>query len=247
MSMAEIFPMLIYLKKGLWFFLVCLALLLAYVLLILITSYFPVNTDFSSENEDGIAIYVLSNGVHTDLVLPSKHALKDWNAFFRETFEKTNVREGKFTAFGWGDKGFYLETPTWADLKFSTAMKAMFFLGESAMHVSFYDTMHEHEYCKKIVLSKVAYMRLCAYIHESFKTANDKFLLIPGASYGHNDVFFEAQGSYSFAYTCNSWTNEGLKKAGVRTSLWTLFDKPILHHCEKISVSQPEKSKENLK
>ena len=48
-----------------------------------------------------------------------------------------------FVGLGWGDKGFYLETPTWADLKTSTALKAVSGYNTTAMHVTFYKEMQE--------------------------------------------------------------------------------------------------------
>ena len=61
-----------------------------------------------------IDIYILTNGVHTDLVLPIKTPEIDWS---REIpFENTRSKRTDFNylSFGWGDKGFYLDTPTWA-------------------------------------------------------------------------------------------------------------------------------------
>lgn len=71
-----------------------------------------------------IAIYILTNGVHTDLVVPVRTEQIDWSA--RIPFSNTTGKDttAQWLAFGWGDKGFYLETPTWADLKASTAFKA---------------------------------------------------------------------------------------------------------------------------
>jgi hypothetical protein len=54
-----------------------------------------------------------------------------------------------YLAFGWGDKGFYLNTPEWADLKVSTALNAAFGLSSSAIHSTFYKKLRENETCKK--------------------------------------------------------------------------------------------------
>ena len=50
---------------------------------------------------------------------------------------KSKDSTAEYLAFGWGDKGFYLDTPEWSDLKASTAFKAAFALGNSAMHTTF--------------------------------------------------------------------------------------------------------------
>ena len=52
-------------------------------------------------------------------------------------------------SIGWGDKGFYLDTPTWAELKLSTALIAGFGLGNAALHITYYDEIAEDDltYC----------------------------------------------------------------------------------------------------
>ncbi|WP_392419790.1 DUF2459 domain-containing protein [Capnocytophaga canis] len=94
-------------------------------------------------------IYIYTNGMHTDLVVPIKTEIIDWSQkiLFENTLSKKT--DYQYVGIGWGDKGFYLETPTWADLKISTALKAAFWLSESAMHCTFYDKIIENEDCKK--------------------------------------------------------------------------------------------------
>ena len=183
-----------------------------------------------TENND-IAIYILTNGVHTDLVLPIRNEYIDWSKIVR--FENTTGNDtlAQYIAFGWGDKGFYLETPTWADLKFSTAFKAAFALSTSAIHATFYKQMHEDKTCVKINISKEQYLRLIAFIQKRFDTdANGEFIhIVTNANYGKNDAFYEAKGRYNLFYTCNTWANNGLKSCGQKACLWTAFDTGIFY------------------
>lgn len=134
-----------------------------------------------------------------------------------------------FVGFGWGDKGFYLETPTWADLKCSTAFKAMFFMGTSAMHVTFHKEMTTGNQCRKIWISKQHYTELVAYIEHSFQKEKNQFIYIPGHAYGQNDGFYEAKRRYNLFYTCNTWANDGLKSGHLKACLWTPLDKGIFY------------------
>lgn len=179
-----------------------------------------------------ITVYILTNGVHTDLVVPIKTAEIDWSKEipFENTLSKrTNFQ---YLSVGWGDKGFYLDTPTWADLKVSTAFCAAFWLGESAMHCTFYDKMEESKDCKKIILTREQYLSLIAFIKKKFDRDRNRnpILIKTNAVYGKNDAFYEAKGSYSFLYTCNTWTNNGLKTAGQKAALWTPTDIGIFQH-----------------
>lgn len=179
-----------------------------------------------------ITAYILTNGVHTDLVLPIKSAEIDWSKEI--PFENTRSKrtDFKYLSVGWGDKGFYLETPTWADLKVSTAVKAAFWMSESAMHCTFYDKMTEGEDCEKIMLTKPQYLSLISYIKNKFdRNQNGKPILIKtDAVYNSNDAFYDAQGSYSFLNTCNTWANDGLKAAGQKAAFWTPTDTGIFQH-----------------
>jgi len=190
-------------------------------------AYIPSNPDFRQCEKDAIEIYILTNGVHTDIVVPLRNDIKDFSMFVNPAFTKSKEPDYNYAAFGWGDKGFYLETPTWADLKFKTAFKAMFFLSESAMHVSFYKRLKEDKSCRKICITSDSYRKLISYIENSFDATDNIPKLIEGASYGNNDLFYDAKGTYSMFYTCNSWANSGLKAAGLKACLWTLFDKGI--------------------
>ena len=180
-------------------------------------------------------VYILTNGVHTDLVFPVKSKEVDWSE--KIPFENTLAKDStmKYVGLGWGDKGFYLDTPTWAELKFSTAFKAAFWLGESAVHATFYQQLKEGEDCKKINLSTEQYQKLIKYVDDAFeKDASGNYIFVKtNAVYDKNDAFYEAKGSYSFLFTCNTWANDGLKISGQKAAFWTATDKGIFQHYQK--------------
>ena len=181
-----------------------------------------------------VDVYIFTNGVHTDLVVPVKSSEIDWSKeiLFGNTLSKRT--DFKYLSIGWGDKGFYLDTPTWAELKVSTAVKAAFWMSESAMHCTFYDTITEGQDCKKLMLTREQYRDLITFIRGKFdRDGNGKPILIKtDAVYGKNDAFYDAKGSYSFLDTCNTWTNNGLKAAGQKAALWTPSDRGIFQHYE---------------
>jgi len=177
-----------------------------------------------------VAIYIKTNGVHTDIVVPVKNDAIDWSreVLFSNT-ALTDTSNIQWLAMGWGDKGFYLETPTWNDLKFSTAFKAAFALSTTAMHTTFYSNLVENKSCKKILISNAQYKRLVNYIHESFKQQENgqPIPIVTNANYNNADAFYEGTGHYSLFKTCNSWANAALKSCGQRACWWTAFDTGI--------------------
>lgn len=219
-------------KKLLKYFAIFILSLFAYLLIVTLLSFVSVNEDVA-ENHGEIPIYILTNGVHTDIVLPIKNDYHDWSTQLKFEHTKSKDTTYQYVALGWGDKGFYLETPTWADLKASTAIKAASGLSTSAMHVTFYKHLKENQSCKKLQVSLENYKKLIAFINESFQTKSGEFLKIEtNAVYGKHDVFYEANGSYSLFYTCNSWANQVLKSANQKAALWTISDNGIFRHYE---------------
>ena len=79
----------------------------------------------------------------------------------------------------------------------------------------------------KIAISDEQLKSLNTLINKSFK-GNGK-TIISNAGYGGNDEFFEATGSYSCLYTCNTWVNSTLKKSGIKACLWTPFDSALIN------------------
>jgi uncharacterized protein (TIGR02117 family) len=211
---------------------VLVAFLLLYVVAAWSLSRITVPAEGSGEQE--VTVFILSNGVHTDIIVPVRTSEMDWTQDV--SFAHTNGRDSTsaWVGFGWGDKGFYLETPTWGDLTARVAFKAMFGLGNSAMHATFHHRVQEGPLCKRLTMSRAQYRRLAAYIRNSFALdAQGRTQLIStDANYGSTDAFYEGVGSYSLFHTCNSWTNEALKAGGQKACWWTPMDTGILQHYE---------------
>lgn len=176
-----------------------------------------------------IYIYVQSNGIHTDVCLPAHSGVVNWNEFI-PTDPYGETGDGSFIAIGWGDKGFFLDTPTWAELKVSTALNAAFLPSETAMHVMYCEEPNPDEVKVKVYLSKKQYKALVNYVKESFRQSNHKVELIANRGYTESDNFYEANNTYHLFRTCNRWTNGALKAANVRTGLFALFPHGILSH-----------------
>jgi len=207
-----------------------LSFLIVYVVSAFLLSRITVNEAAENQTED-VVIYIKTNGVHTDIVVPYKNEIKDWSAQIKIEHTQAKDTTAKFVALGWGDKGFYLDTPEWSDLKASTAFNAAFALGSTAIHTTFYTVITENKNCVKIAISKENYQKLITYIEDSFQyDGNDNPMFIPATTYGKNDSFYEAKGKYSLFHTCNSWANEALKKANQKAAFWTVTDSGIFCH-----------------
>ncbi|UTN04407.1 TIGR02117 family protein [Flavobacterium bizetiae] len=215
------------LKIALKIFLVFLGFILIYLIAVFSLSKITVQQEPNTKPE--VEIYILTNGVHTDIVMPTKSDQIDWSQKVQFANTKAADSTYKYLAMGWGDKGFYLETPEWSGLKASVAFKAASGLSNTAIHATYYKSLKEGDDCKKMMISKEQYDRLIQYINNSFqKDASGNFFPIKtDANYGKTDAFYEANGSYSLFHTCNTWANSALKASGQKCCFWTATDSGI--------------------
>lgn len=205
----------------------------AYLLFSVVSKYITVNNDYVAPKE-GIEVFIVSNGVHADICLPLIKNDSLWTKYFDLESFKTLHSQPKYISFGWGDKGFYLDTPTWADLTAKTAINAAFLPSGTAIHVSYLkDKPKLSENIKSFIVSKSTFKKIQNYIVSYVKLKENKSQLIDCCRYPNvHDNFYEANGSYHLFRTCNVWTNQVLKEAGVKTSIWTPFDSGVLHQFE---------------
>src|SRR3954467_4963519 len=77
------------------------------------------------EPEDGITIYVATNGIHTGLVLPARAEGVDWSPLVRPDHIADPRYAGRWLWFGWGERDFYLNTPTWREVSPRTVVHAL--------------------------------------------------------------------------------------------------------------------------
>jgi uncharacterized protein (TIGR02117 family) len=208
-------------------FLAGLGLFIAgYMLFALLVPKIPVSGN--PDPEGNITVFILTNGVHTDIVVPRQNELHDWTPMVppRHTLSGDTL---DWIAFGWGDKGFYLETPTWADLKFSTAFRAAFWMGTAAIHATHYRSVAAGPRSRALQQNPAQYQALVDYITNSFQMATDgrPDHISTDAVYGKYDAFYEARGRYNLFYTCNSWANDVLRVADQRRALLAFRDVDI--------------------
>lgn len=204
-----------------------LFLLFALYALVVLVGLIPVNNDFQP-TDDGVEIMVTSSGVHADFVLPMRNETVDWSQQLRPGDFAGDVSGATRVSVGWGNKEFYMDTPTWADLKAGTVARALFWPSPTCMHVFMWDEGTLPADARKTRISPEQYRRLVEYIRGTFRRdEGDRFICVKGRGYGPNDAFYEAHGSYHAFNTCNCWVGRGLKVAGVRTGWYTPLPKTV--------------------
>lgn len=171
------------------------------------------------EPAQGIEIMVATNGVHTELVLPLVTVVKDWRGDFPATDIAASAEPYTQVAVSWGEREVFLNTPTWADLRLSTALGALVG-GDALLHVSHYVRPAPDADFRPLRLTPAQYARLVAAVQKVVRPPERR---IRHRGYFGNDVFYDAPGRYRWNNTCNQWTSDMLAAAGVRTGWWTPF------------------------
>lgn len=207
-----------------------IGLLIAYALFAVVLGLIPLNRNFVPAN-NGVKIFVTTNGMHADLVLPVQSDVIDWRAEYPPPlFPRVDERAG-YIAIGWGSRAFYLNTESWSDLSAQTAAEALSGVGRSAMHVEYLPPPQPGTDVITLNLSTEQYRELVAYIREhAIRDAGAHPVVIAGRHYNKHDAFFEASGTYSALTTCNEWTRRALSRAGVRVPAWAPLDTALFYH-----------------
>ena len=189
-----------------------------------------VNTDFAPM-QDGVPIGISSNGIHANLHFPVDVLGVDWTDVFPlDTFPHPPWQP-ETVSFGWGNRDFYLNTPTWADMDPWVGFLSIIGIGGTALHVAYWPPLREGDYYVVVHVSPDAYHALADHVRRTIEpddTGNP--VQIPGYSYAGNDRFYEADGTYSLFATCNEWVRRGLADAGIRTGVWSPFPAALLDH-----------------
>jgi uncharacterized protein (TIGR02117 family) len=194
-----------------------------YFVLAWVLSSLPTTSTRKKQAQD-VAIWVRTDGFHTEIILPTQNEQKDWSEHIHF------ASKPPYLAFGWGDRGFYLGTPDASDFQVSLAFKALFYLGTSVVHLTYYNELTENKQCKRLWLSAQAYKKLVQFIEDAFATDGvGKPIPILQHTYGKRHLFFEARGRYSLFYTCNTWVGSALKACDKQTCIWTPFASGIFY------------------
>jgi uncharacterized protein (TIGR02117 family) len=157
---------------------------------------------------DGVTIHVIAAGWHTEIDLPVRAIHDPLRAVAPE------FPGARYLSFGWGERNYYMaRAPTVGD-----AMSALF-PGPAVLLVTpLYLPPRESRASAEVFelgLSTAGLDRLSSYLWAAFDKSGDGTPRRLAAGPAPGSVFYAATGTYSSSYTCNTWTAEGLRVAGI--------------------------------
>ncbi|MBB3589837.1 uncharacterized protein (TIGR02117 family) [Rhizobium sp. BK529] len=173
-------------------------------------------------------ILMLSGPIHTDIAIPLDDRLRMSFAFLEDAGIPVSDPAAHWLIFGWGGRSFYLETPTWADLKPMPVFRALT-IDRSVMHVDVAGDISEtHPAVTVLIVDGERFEQLLGFVDDSFIRENGTVLPIGDRGYGDYDRFFEAKGYFNALFGCNTWTASALRTGGLRTGSWNPLPQTLI-------------------
>lgn len=197
---------------------------LGLVVVLTIAAITPRQWHIPPSHDCRFTIYITSDGMHTNFFVPIQTSVYDWSQQLDlEAIGRDPATDYRYLQFGWGDRIFYMGTPSWKEFRLTNALRALFYWhNSSAIFVKGHATPPQagHESITCLRLSQTDYLALMHFLQTTFQTDAQGRVTRLGSGQDGNSSFYAATGFYSILRTCNSWTAEGLRAAHVNTPLW---------------------------
>ncbi len=219
--------------------------------LLSIATVTPRKWTFSQTDPCEFTIYLTSDGFHTNFIVPVETTAYRWQDHLNlDAVGGQPASTYRYLQFGWGDRRFYMETPSWDQVKPTEALRALFYWdNDSAIFVKGHPQVPQYpnEQLKCLRLGRTDFLALMNFIDGTFRVSADGSKQRLGSGQDRESSFYAANGSYSVLKTCISWTADGLRAANVNTPLWGGLATPIMQQVrngcecgptERISSSQ---------
>jgi uncharacterized protein (TIGR02117 family) len=166
-------------------------------------------------------VYLCASLAHTDIMMPSRAPLMDWGSVF-PAVAPPGLPSQTYLAFGWGDLRFFRETPTWGDVRISTALGALAGQHDTALRVVAVNPPEHNPACLRLRIDRAGRQALIDHIRATL------LLDAAGQPQSQRDgtqlqAYYLAKGRYSALRTCNQWAAEALGAAGLPHAFFAPF------------------------
>ena len=206
-------------------------IVLLYLLAALIGGLIPTSIKAISSTSQPLdkPVYLTANALHADIAIPVNNLTKKQFLFLQDAGFPLDNPNLEYLIIGWGSREFYTSTANYSDMSFGTIWRAA--TGDaSVMHVAPGGDMSKSQDAVKVLMTQQGFESLLQFILQSFELDNGKPVLLPNATFGYGDIFYEAKGRFNIFNPCNVWVSNALNKAGVSTGIWTPTTYSLMLH-----------------
>jgi uncharacterized protein (TIGR02117 family) len=172
---------------------------------------------YPAKGGDAVAIYMLDNGFHTDLVLPQGAVAASGGPLARAG---ALTGAAPWIMVGWGDAQFYEATSAWQD-RILDGLRAALGGRRTIVHLEGVgarpDTLWKTG-VHRIEVSRAGLSALIARADRSFVVDTGGAPIIDPAPHLAGEAFFRSGEGFSLPHDCNQWAAELLNAAGLPTT-----------------------------
>jgi uncharacterized protein (TIGR02117 family) len=184
-----------------------------------IGSFIPANNAWVQPDE-GIDIFVETNGIHVSLIVPIAAAGEDLSDLIRPDQLSDSNLYGTHAMIGWGHGRVYRNARTWGDVRSGDFTSAIFGSDFTTLHIYHLINPAPLPYRKALRVTHAQYRIIIEQIRATFRLSLDG-KSVAHRAYTADNLFYDSVGHYNAFNTCNSWTGSILRNAGVRIGIWT--------------------------
>lgn len=195
---------------------------------------------FQEPPSDGVTMYLIAAGWHTDIALPI-HAIHGPLRALTSDFPGS-----QYLVFGWGERNYYMaRAPTFDD-----AMRTLF-PGPAVLLVTpLYRPPRESRAGAQVFevgLPTVGLDPLSNHLWAALEKSGDGTPRRLAAGPDPGSVFYVATGTYSATYTCNTWTAESLRVGGIPvTAAGVVFASQLTDQLRSLSAGAARTAGQDL-
>lgn len=160
------------------------------------------------------AIQLCAGKAHTDFAVPLQLARSD--TFGPIANHLPGLADNDyFVLIGWGDYRFFTEVPTLSELRPDLALGALSGQHDTALRIQLIRTAYMPNYCRTLALDQQGQDAIAQHIRDSIA---EPTIPLKGDPFGA--TYLKSNQRYGIFHTCNDWTSDALRKAGLPTARW---------------------------
>ncbi len=172
------------------------------------------------DGKEFVTVYLYHNDAllsHTEIIMD----IAPFSVKFRDTFPDLLPKDARgYIAFSYGDRDFMMDKGGFDDINLTLALRGLFLNTPALIKVGHYRDFYR-EKCQKILLTKKALTLLVQSILDSFVQREGSVVAYHDSYHRYYIHYYLAKEPYNLFHTCNAWTGDRLREAGVKMPYWT--------------------------
>jgi len=180
-------------------------------------SYFPSEQTCEDEKHK---IFICCNEEmlsHSEIIMKIEPFKED---FFKAFPTLLHNNPDGYIAFSYGDRDFMMDEKGFEDLNMSLAFRGLFVNTPALIKVGHYGDFSK-ERCDEVMISTRCFANLKDSILKSFVKNEQGNIRYHDKFQRYYVYYYEAKNNYNLFHTCNTWTGDRLREAGVSMPYWT--------------------------